>query len=257
MSFPNLKNKYKEESLITPQKFLEYERKLNKHPKFEPPTGVIFCYSKRLLNFIVKNYKVKKVEGFNGELYLLKETNNKIGIIGKFGIGAPVAAALMEELIAFGIKKFVSIGEAGSLQKDLKVGGIVVCEKAVRDEGVSYHYLKPSKYIHAPKSMIKKIKKVLNNSKIRYRIGTTWTTDAPYRETLPEIKKYQKEGVLTVEMEASAIFAIAQYKKVEAGVILTISDYLLESEWKPKFHLTTKFLKKLFQIAKKVLLIGK
>lgn len=255
MPFPNFKNKYKEKSLITPQKFLKYERKLNKHPKFESPTGVIFCYSRRLLNFIVKNYKVRKVKGFTGELYLLKETNNKIGIIGNFGIGAPSAATLMEKFIAFGVKKFLSIGEAGALQKNLKVGGIVICEKAIRDEGTSYHYLKPSKYIYAPKQMIKRIKKVLNNSKIKYRIGTTWTTDAPYRETLSEIKEYKKEGVLTVEMEAAAILAIAKYKKVEAGVILTISDYLFESEWKPKFHLTTKFLKRLFQIAKKVLLI--
>jgi len=255
MPFPNFKNKYKEESFCTPQKFLEYQRNRGKCPKFEPPTGVIFCYNKRLLNLIIKNYKVKKVEGFGGEFYLLKETNNKIGIMGNFGIGAPIVVTVMEELIDFGVKKFVSIGVAGSLQKNLKLGDIVICERAIRDEGTSYHYLKPSKYIHAPKSMIKKIKKVLNNSKIKYRIGATWTTDAPYRETLAEIKKYQKEGVLTVEMEASAIFAIAQYKKVEAGVILTISDYLSESGWKLKFHSTTKFLKKLFQIAKKVLLI--
>ena len=257
MSFPNLKNKYKEEPLFTPKEFLEYKKKLKKHPKFKPPTGVIFCYSKRLLNFVIKNYKVKKADGFGGEFYLLKETNNEIGIIGNFGVGAPIVSTLMEEFIAFGVKRFLSIGEAGSLQKDLKVGCIVVCEKAIRDEGTSYHYLRPSKYIDASKSMIEKIKKVLNNSKTKYKIGTTWTTDAPYRETLSEIKKYKKENVLTVEMEASAIFAIAKYRKVEAGAIFTISDYLLESEWKPRFHLTTKFLKRLFRIAKKVLLIKK
>jgi len=257
MSFPNLKNKYKEEPLFTPKEFLEYKKKLNKHPKFKPPIGVIFCYSKRLLNFAIKNYKVKKADGFGGEFYLLKETNNEIGIIGNFGVGAPIVSTLMEEFIAFGVKRFLSIGEAGSLQKDLKVGCIVVCEKAIRDEGTSYHYLRPSKYIDASKSMIEKIKKVLNNSKTKYKIGTTWTTDAPYRETLSEIKKYKKENVLTVEMEASAIFAIAKYRKVEAGAIFTISDYLLESEWKPRFHLTTKFLKRLFRIAKKVLLIKK
>lgn len=248
MSFPILKNKYKGKSLVTPQKFLEYQKKLNTHPKFKPPLCVIFCYNRRLINYIIKNYKVKKVKGFAGELYLLKEADNKIGIISNFGIGAPIVATLMEELIAFGVKKFLSIGDAGSLQKDLKVGDIVVCEKAIRDEGTSYHYLKQSKYAYPSKSMVQNIKKILDDSKMRYRIGTSWTIDAPYRETKAEIKKYQKEGVLTVEMEASAIFAVAKYRKVEAGAIFTISDYFSEVEWEPQFHLTTKFLKKLFQI---------
>ncbi len=251
MVFPNLKNKHKEDSLINPQEFLRYQRKIKNYPNYPSPFGVIFCYDKDLLKHIVKNHKTKKVGGFFGDFYLLKETKNRLGVMGNFGIGAPVVATLMEELIAFGVKKFVSVGTAGSIQKKLKVGEIILCERAIRDEGTSHHYLKPSKYVYASKKLNKKIEEILKKQRLKYFVGTTWTIDTPYRETVKEVKKYQREGVLTVEMEVSAIFAVAKYRKIEASAILTISDYLGELEWKPKFHLTKKNLEKIFRVAKK------
>ncbi len=254
MSFPNFKNKHKEDALITPQKFLEYRKKLGKFSKFKPPKGVIFCYSNELLDYIIKNHEIRKVGGFYGEFYLLKETEDQIGVLGNFGFGAPVVVILMEELIAFGVKKFLSVGIAGSLQKHLRVGSIIVCNKAIRDEGASHHYLEPSKHSYASKTLVKKIEETLSKFGLEYVVGTTWTIDAPYRETVVEVKKYQKEGVLTVDMEASAIFAVAEYRNVEVGAIFAISDYLAELEWTPKFHVSTKYLEKLFQVAKEVLL---
>jgi len=184
---------------------------------------------------------------------LLKDSKNQIAVTTRFGIGSPMIASHMEELIAFGVKKFLIIGSAGSLQKNLKVGNIIVCDKAIRDEGTSHHYFKSGKYAYASKSLVKKAEEVLKKSKIKYTKGASWTIDAPYRETVAEVKKYQKEGVLTVEMEASAAFAVAKYRGVEAGAIFTVSDYLGELDWKPKFHLTAKYLKKLFKVAKEVL----
>ena len=90
----------------------------------------------------------------------------------------------MEELIAFGVKKFISIGTAGTLQKDITIGSLMVCEKAIRDEGTSHHYLKPSKYAYASKEMTSKIKKSLDKFKQKYFVGTSWTIDAPYREAI-------------------------------------------------------------------------
>ncbi|MGC8940757.1 MAG: nucleoside phosphorylase [Candidatus Nanoarchaeia archaeon] len=242
--------------MFTPTEFMAYQKKRGKYPKFKPPIGVIFCYSESLMEYILKNHKTTKVDGFYGEMYLLNETNGKVAIIGKFGIGAPVAVILLEELIAFGVKKFISIGMAGTLQKDIPIGSIVVCEKAIRDEGTSHHYLKHSKYAYASKSMTDKIKKSLKKFKQKYFVGTSWTIDAPYRETVAEAKQYQKEGVATVEMEASALFAVAQYRNVEVGAIFTISDSLAELQWKPKFHLKKikKNLEILYEVAVDVLL---
>jgi len=254
MAFPNFKNKHLNDSVFTPEEFWAYQKKRGKYPKFKMPLGVIFCYSNRLLKYILKNHKNKKAEGFQRGFYLLSE--NKIGVMGEFGIGAPISCALLEELIALGVKKFVSIGEAGALQKKIKIGSIVVCDKAIRDEGTSHHYIKPSKYAYASKNLTGKIKEILNKNNRKYIVGTSWTIDAPYRETVAEAKKYQKEGVATVEMEASALFSVAQFRKADIGAIFTVSDSLAELKWKPKFHLSDKNWKILFETAKEALLVA-
>ena len=236
MAFPNFKNKHANDSVFSPSDYLDYQKKREDYDKFTAPKGVIFCYSKELIQFVLENHPVTKVERFGGEMYLINDTDKQVAIIGKFGIGAPVVATVLEELIAFGVKRFISIGTAGTLQKNIKVGDLVVCEKAIRDEGTSYHYLKPSKYAYASKEITKNIKKALDKLGIKYSTGTSWTIDAPYRETVAEAKKYQSEGVATVEMEASALFAVAQYRNVEIGAIFTASDSLAELKWKPSFH---------------------
>jgi len=255
MPFPNFKNKHLHDSMISPDDFIIYKKLLGQVPKGRPPEGVILCYDKKLMNSIIAKHKTKKLDFFLGEFYLIAETKNKVGIIGNFGIGAPVSVIALEELIAFGVKKFITIGSAGTLSRHLKEGDIVLCDSAIRDEGTSSHYLKHSKYSSPSKSITEKIKKLLDESGQKYFIGTSWTIDSPYRETVAEAKHYQKEGVLTVEMEASALFAVAAYRKVDMGALFTISDSLAELEWKPKFH-TSKFrrsLEKIYEIAKTVL----
>ncbi|HVY01740.1 MAG TPA: nucleoside phosphorylase [Candidatus Nanoarchaeia archaeon] len=238
MTFPNFKGKHAEDSMFSPSDFLKYYKSIGKYPDYAVPEGMIICYQKSLMEYIISNHKVTKVKGITsvGEMYLLDDTNKKIAVIGRFGIGSPVAVTLVEEFIAFGVKKFITIGTAGTLQKNIKIGDLMVCERAIRDEGTSHHYLKPSKYSYASEEMTSKIKKSLEKLKKKYFVGTTWTVDAPYRETVSEAKHYQKEGVSTVEMEASALFAVAEYRKVELGAIFTISDSLADLEWKPSFH---------------------
>ncbi len=256
MSFPNLKGKHAHESMISPVEFMAYQKRIGKNPKFKPPVGVIICYQRSLIDYIVKNHKVTKVEGFHAETYLLNETGGKIAVIGKFGIGSPAVVQLLEVLIAFGVKKFISIGTAGTLQKNMRIGSLMVCDKAIRDEGTSHHYLKPSKYAYASKDMTNRLKKSLDKFNLPYIVGTSWTIDAPYRETVAEAKHYQAEGVYTVEMEASAVFAVAQHRNVELGALLTISDSLAELEWKPQFHSikTEKSLETIYKVAVDALL---
>ena len=212
------------------------QKNREEYDKFDPPKSAIFCYDNQLMEFILDNYKTQRVKRFYGEMYLLTETDNQVAIVGRFGIGAPVSAVLLEELIAFGTKYFISIGTAGALQKNLAIGDLVVCDKAIRDEGTSYHYLRASKFSYSSERMVEKIKKSLKRRNQKYIIGTSWTIDAPYRETVAEAKLYQQEGVATVDMEASALFAIAKFRGVEIGAIFTISDSLAELQWMPKFH---------------------
>ncbi len=254
MPFPNYPDKYREEPFVTAKDFWNYKKEIGRIPNVKPPKGVIVCYSTSLFNYILENHSVKKIDDIFGDhFYILEENDDQIGICGGFGIGAPMIAILIEELNTFGIKLFLSIGTAGSLQKSLQLGSFVVCDKAIRDEGTSHHYLKPEKYSFPSKKLTEKLVEVMKAMDLEFTVGTDWTIDAPYRETYPEIKQYQKEGVLTVDMEAAAIFAVAEYLNVEAGAIFTISDYLGEDEWKLHFHLTEEHLKTLFLIAKKTL----
>jgi uridine phosphorylase len=162
MAFPNFKNKHAKDSMVSPKDFLSYQRKYKRYDRFNPPKGVIICYQRKLMEYVLKNHKTTQVERFYGETYLLDETGGNVAIIGKFGIGSPVVATLVEELIAFGVKRFISIGTAGTLQKDLKAGDLIVCDRAIRDEGTSHHYLKASKYAYASKDMTGRIKKALD-----------------------------------------------------------------------------------------------
>lgn len=238
MAFPNLKGKHAHEAMVSPEETIAYAKRKRLCPRFKPPKSVIFCYQKRLLKRILKSHRTTKSEGafWFGELYLLDDTNGRVAVAANFGIGAPVVVTILEELIAWGVRRFVSIGTAGTLQKGLAIGDIVVCDRAIRDEGTSHHYLRPSKYSYASPAMTKTICGALEARKRKYTLGTSWTIDAPYRETVAEARHYQKEGVATVEMEASALFAVAAYRKVEMAALFTISDSLAEMEWKYDFH---------------------
>jgi len=258
MTFPNLKGKHAYDSMFSPKEFVEYAQKGKKEavPRGRAPENIIICYSKSLLKRIVEKEKTKAIQTWYGDMHLLKSAKYNIGIAGGFGIGAPMAAIIMDEFIAWGVKKFVTIGTAGTLQKNLSPGDVVVCDKAIRDEGTSFHYVKPSKYAYASKDLTKRIEKALGEMKQEFIIGTTWTIDAPYRETVREARQYQKEGVLTVEMEVSALFAVGKYRKVDVGAILTVSDSLAEMKWKPAFHYKRKekAMKIIYEAAERALM---
>lgn len=249
MPFPNFPSKFREPSVSKARDFWQYKKELGVYPDIDPPKGVIFTFQKKLMNYIIENYPTEKVDNIFGEFYILETDDGCIGITGNFGIGAPVAAILLEELTAFGVKKFISVGTAGALQKNLKLGSMVVCNKAIRDEGTSHHYIKGEKYSYPSKTLTQTIMQTIEKLGKEFMLGSSWTVDAPFRETFKEIDQYKGEGVLTVDMEASAIFSVAKYLNVDAASIFTISDYLGEKEWKLYFHLTEKHLQALFEIA--------
>ena len=249
MAFPNFPDKYDGTSIINGKDFWKYKKELGIYPEIDPPKGVIFTFQPSLMTHIINNYPVKKIRNVFGDFYLMEQSQGNFGICGNFGIGAPIAAILLEELSAFGVKYFISVGTAGALQRDLKIGNVVVCDRAIRDEGTSHHYIQGEKYSYPSQNLNQKIIQTIENMDVEYSLGTSWTTDAPYRETIKEIDHYKGDGVLTVDMEASAVFTIASVLDIEAGAIFTISDYVGEREWQPYFHLTDEHLQILFKIA--------
>lgn len=163
------------------------------------------------------------------------------------GVGSALAAALLEEVIAFGCRKFMACGGCGVLEKDIALGHLIAVNAAIRDEGVSYHYLPASREVQANELGLSALVNVLNDQGVPYRLGKTWTTDAPYRETPERIAKRKDEGCLVVEMEAAGMMAVAQYRDVTLGQILYGGDDLSGAEWDSrKWQSQTEVREKLF-----------
>ena len=147
------------------------------------------------------------------------------------GVGAPLAALFLEEAIDYGCRAVVACGGAGALDADLTLGHPVVVSAAVRDEGTSYHYLAPSRLIEAAPAVVSVMEAVLGRSDVTFATGTTWSTDAVYRETREKVLLRRAEGCITVEMEAAALLAVARFRGVVLGQLLYAGDSLAGDSW--------------------------
>jgi uridine phosphorylase len=166
------------------------------------------------------------------------------------GVGAPVAAACMEEAIAMGCRAFIAVGGAGALVANLTLGHAVVVDSAVRDEGTSHHYLAPSRTVDADRTASQTIVAALQAADVPYVRGRSWTTDAIYRETRGRVQRRVAEGCLTVEMEAAAFFAIGKFRNVRVGQLLYAGDALDGDEWDGRDWLNARGVReRMFRIA--------
>ena len=231
MPFPNYPRKYESEALMTPQDMLAYRRSLGRLPGIDPPQSVILCLQRGLPERLRWRYPIRKVGRLIGDLYLLKRSGGKVAVLTNFGLGAPLIVALAEELVAWGAKRLISLSLSAGLQPDLKPGDIVVCERALRDEGVSHHYLPPDKFVQADPRLVESLVDALKSLDLPFTSGATWSTDAPYRETRDEVRQYQAEGIKTAEMETAGLYAVAQARRVQAASVLVVGDSLADLRW--------------------------
>jgi uridine phosphorylase len=147
------------------------------------------------------------------------------------GVGAPLAAGFLEELIARGCRTFVACGGAGVLVPDVALGHVIVPAAAVRDEGTSYHYLPAARTVEASAAAVDAIVATAERHGVAHVVGSTWTIDALYRETRGKVDARVAEGCLTVEMEAAAFFAVAAFRGVTFGQVLYAGDDLSGDAW--------------------------
>ncbi|MCL2225377.1 MAG: nucleoside phosphorylase [Defluviitaleaceae bacterium] len=195
----------------------------------------VMCFFLDAIEQVISDYPHRIVthitmEGLSLPVYEVDYHGEKVALIRAI-VGAPMAAAHIEELTAYGCKKFIACGGCGVLDNDIAVGHLIIPTSAVRDEGTSYHYAPPSREIAACERVTQLIETVLTEQNVPYIKGKTWTTDAFYRETPAKIKRRKQEGCVTVEMEASAFIAAAKYNNVEFGQILYAGDSLGGDKW--------------------------
>src|SRR6266702_3429431 len=130
------------------------------------------------------------------------------GIIGRV-VGSPFAVLVAEELFASGCQLLISITSAGQILPMGHPPYVVLIEHALRDEGTSYHYLPPSPYSHLAPALREMLCAAWDHTRVPLAAGASWTTDAPFRETGEMIAACRKQGILAVEMEAAALYALA------------------------------------------------
>jgi uridine phosphorylase len=199
------------------------------------PEICVLSFFSEVINKIISEYPSKVIsnflsEGINYPLYEVEFLGKRIALI-QAAVGAPLAGGQIDEISAMGCKKFIACGMCGVLQKDIAVGHLIIPISAVRDEGTSYHYVKPSREIIANERVVQIIENALLEKSVPYIKAKTWTTDAFYRETPQKIARRKNEGCVTVEMETAAYMAVSQYNNVEFGQILCSGDSLSGEEW--------------------------
>lgn len=231
MSYPIYPEKYKLQELYGANEIVRYRKQIRRMPSLSSPAGILFCLERGLPRRMRWRIPVVRAGGMNGDLYALKKPKDKIGIMTGFGGGSPMTVELAEEFAAMGVKCMILMTWGGMLQPHMKPGDIIVIGRAIRDEGTSYHYLPPAKYVEADGQLADELIEAIHAHAGKCSHGVTWTTDAPYRETVDEIRQYQSEGVQTVEMESAGLFTVGQVRKIPTVSVVVGMDSLAEYRW--------------------------
>lgn len=199
------------------------------------PERAVACFFWEVIDALVRAGRLRKLVALRSELgeipvYELVHEGARVAV-HHAGLGAPLAAGILEEVIALGAERIVACGGAGALVPELVLGHVVVPVDAVRDEGTSHHYLPPSRTVAADPDAVAAIEATLARHEVAGLRGRTWTTDALYRETPTRIARRRAEGCCTVEMEAAALFAVARHRGKKLGQLLYAGDDLSGAAW--------------------------
>ena len=146
-------------------------------------------------------------------------------------VGAAHATTLLEELIGLGARTFLIVGATGALRAGIDVGDYVIATNALREEGTSYHYRPPEHPARADGPATHALIEAARVSEHAFHPGRVWTTDAPYREFTGKVRHYGEQDVLSVDMEASALMIVTEFRGADLGLILTVSDLVYRRDW--------------------------
>jgi len=215
---------------LTAEELVAYRARLGRMPKVKPE-GVLFCLERGLPHRMRWRIPVERAGAMNADVFSVKKSKGRVAVLTSFGGGSPMVMELAEELVVMGAKKMILMTWGGTLQANIQPGGIVVCDRAIRDEGASHHYLPPAKYVDANSTLVHELVDAIRARGAQCTVGTTWTTDAPYRETREEVMRYQTEGVKTVEMESAGLFTVGQVRAVQTASVVIGMDSLASLRW--------------------------
>ena len=196
--------------------------------------AAIYTFSEEIEKYVTERYHCEKIGEYKmasgaHSAYVFDHGGKKFGFF-KTWVGAPVCVAPIEELTTvLETEKFIHFGGAGCLDKEIARGKVMIPTEAYRDEGTSYHYAPASDYITIRNWKV--VRDFMEENRIPYVLGKTWTTDAFYRETVNNFEKHKADGCISVEMEGSAVQAVCDFRGYEVYMFFTSGDLLDAPEW--------------------------
>ena len=199
------------------------------------PETVISIFSHHLFKRVIEllgGRKIAQTKDVDGiwPVYEVEYQGHRFAMY-KARLGASACVGSFEDIIPMGAKRIILLGNCGVLDQSIKDCGIIVPTRAIRDEGTSYHYAPAADYIDVNTKYIDLFRSVLEEHGYSYVTGTTWTTDAFYRETRSKVNKRKEMGAICVEMESAAMQAMCDFRGVEFFQYLYAGDNLDGSHW--------------------------
>ena len=235
-AWPILSNKqHNEPSVFKPEALLREARRQRSLPAFNVPKVCVLDPDGDLVRYLRRTGKGRAHAGwacYHTELLTFEfEDFGEAGVVG-CAVGSAFAVLVAEQLFASGCELLISVTSAGRIEDRGATPYFILIDRALRDEGASYHYLPPSMFAEAPSpSLIARAEEVLSalDGVSVYR-GATWTTDAPYRETASAIEAARAKHILAVEMEAAALYAFAVATHRSVICLAHVTNSMAQSE---------------------------
>jgi uridine phosphorylase len=179
-----------------------------------------------LTDMLIARSEVRRCEYwpcFHTDMWLWPKDEPQCGIVART-IGGPYSVLVAEQMAVCGARAVIGLASAGRIGTELPLPAIVVADEAVRDEGTSLHYLPPAPTVDGDGPLADALEQALPQVGLPVRRGLVWTTDAPYRETCSQIKRWASAGALAVEMQAASLFAFGQRSNLPVGLVAHITN---------------------------------
>lgn len=202
------------------------------------PEITISCFSHHLFEAVLAFFEpeeIARVGGANGKqpIYAVTYKGKRFALF-ESRVGEPACIGDFEDMIVMGMRKLILFGNCGVLDRSIEDCGIIIPTKALRDEGSSYHYAPPADSMEVNHKYRDLFHLVLEEHGYPYVEGTTWTTDAPYRETREKVARRKAQGAICVEMECAGMQAAADFRNVDFFQFFYAGDNLDQATWDPR-----------------------